>query len=203
MDMEQVPRVIAFANTKGGVGKTTSTIGTAFALHNLGYDVEVRDLDPQGSATQWAYNARRSGNPLPFPVTVANKFTVGNKPANPDTWILIDTPPSQVDLINAAIEAASVAVLVATPSYLDLERLKETADSINRPSSALLTQVRSGTISLSEAVEYLKENDIPQFDTSIAYREKIKRASMDGKWPSASGYENVAVELLQAWDLRK
>ena len=46
------------ANMKGGVGKTTSTIGTAIALTRLGRKVEVRDIDPQGSATLWAAKAR-------------------------------------------------------------------------------------------------------------------------------------------------
>lgn len=71
-----VPRIIAMANMKGGVGKTTSTICTAIALNKLGRKVEVRDIDPQGSATLWAAKARAAGGPLPFDVRVANRFTV-------------------------------------------------------------------------------------------------------------------------------
>lgn len=67
-----VPRIIAMANMKGGVGKTTSTIGTAIALTRLGRKVEVRDIDPQGSATLWAAKARTAGEPLPFDVRVTN-----------------------------------------------------------------------------------------------------------------------------------
>lgn len=53
----RIPRIIAMANMKGGVGKTTSTICTALALSRLGRKVEVRDIDPQGSATLWASKA--------------------------------------------------------------------------------------------------------------------------------------------------
>ena len=88
-----VPRIIAMANMKGGVGKTTSTICTAIALNKLGRKVEVRDIDPQGSATLWATKARAAGEPLPFDVRVANRFTVTMPPSDPDTWVLIDTPP--------------------------------------------------------------------------------------------------------------
>ena len=99
----RIPRIIAMANMKGGVGKTTSTICTAFALSRLGRKVEVRDIDPQGSATLWASKARAAGDPLPFDVLVANRFTVAVPPSDPDTWVLVDTPPSQSDLIAAAV----------------------------------------------------------------------------------------------------
>jgi chromosome partitioning protein len=43
--------VIAFANQKGGVAKTTSTLNLAVALAEEGYRVLVVDMDPQGNLT--------------------------------------------------------------------------------------------------------------------------------------------------------
>ena len=42
---------LLFANFKGGVGKTTNSVMTAYELSKLGYKTLVCDLDPQANAT--------------------------------------------------------------------------------------------------------------------------------------------------------
>ena len=55
----QLGRVIAFANQKGGVAKTTSTLNLAVAFAEKGHKVLIVDLDPRRVESA---GGRRTGN---------------------------------------------------------------------------------------------------------------------------------------------
>ncbi len=91
-------RIIALANQKGGVGKTTSAVNLAASLGTLGYRVLLADLDPQGSATSSLGVAKKA---LRF--SVADLLIGGCRAAD----AILSTPFKNLDLLPANIALAA------------------------------------------------------------------------------------------------
>lgn len=99
------PKIIAIANQKGGVGKTTTTLSLAAAFAEVGHKVLVMDLDPQGNASTGLGSAADSREFTTYDVLVGKaveeRFIIQTDFKN---LFLI---PSTTDLSSADIELAS------------------------------------------------------------------------------------------------
>lgn len=115
--------IITFCNLKGGTGKTTSAIYLAAALARKNQPVIVLNGDPQGSATEWAQQAEDAGTPLPFEVMPANARSITQIKTTHTEWIIIDCPPVESGIIDAAIQAADHVIVPTRPSTIEVNRM--------------------------------------------------------------------------------
>ena len=102
-----MPRILAVANRKGGVGKTTTTINVATAMAAAGKKVLVIDLDPQGNASTSMGIDKKGSMPSSYNVLLGScRLT--------EAVVWTEIPgfsivPSSPDLAAAEIELVDVA----------------------------------------------------------------------------------------------
>lgn len=188
--------IVTVTNLKGGTGKTTTSILLATALDNLGYDCEVIDADPQGSATDWAALAADIGEPLPFDVRVENASSLKRFRQRAKITI-IDCPPGNAAIVDMAITFADHCIIPVSPSALDVDRMWDTLQTVEgkAPATVLLTSARLGTTNLDELREILQSENIPTFKAPILQREAVRR--LYGTRPTRfHGYNGVAQEVI-------
>jgi len=100
------PRILAVANQKGGVGKTTTAINLGTALAAVNEHVLIVDLDPQGNASTGLGIARQPGQRSSYHVLIGE---AGLADVIIDSGIpRLDCAPSTMDLLGAEIELAGM-----------------------------------------------------------------------------------------------
>ena len=99
-----MPRILAVANQKGGVGKTTTAINLGTALAAVGERVLVVDMDPQGNATTGLGLDRRTIGASTYEMLIgeARLSEVIRETGIPG----LDCAPSTLDLLGAELELA-------------------------------------------------------------------------------------------------
>ena len=136
--------IIAVAQRKGGVGKTTLSVAIAGEFSKRGFDVALIDSDTQRSASHWA----ELGN-LHFPV-----YEIGLGGGSISKWaldvrgvkaayVVIDTAPNEREM-GAALALADMVLVPCTASGLDLEATARTVaiiGAVRKQRKAALTAI--------------------------------------------------------------
>lgn len=108
-------KVVAIANQKGGVGKTTTSINLASSVADLGKKVLVIDIDPQGNATSGLGINKADVDHCVYNILVDEM---------PAEKVIVDTSVPNVSLIPATIQLAGAEIELAQALSREL-RLKQ------------------------------------------------------------------------------
>src|SRR3954470_3954837 len=95
-------RVVALANQKGGVGKTTMAVSLGACAAEMGLRVALVDLDPQGTLTRWLGPAVESADRTTYDLVVRRDVALADV-LLPTPWGL-QVAPATIDLAVAAAD---------------------------------------------------------------------------------------------------
>lgn len=113
-------KIIAIANQKGGVGKTTTSVNLSAGLASLGRRVLLVDIDPQGNATSGVGVEKGAMDQCIYNVLVEDL---------PADQVCVPTAIERLEIIPATIQLAG-AEIELVPTISREIRLKKSLDKI-------------------------------------------------------------------------
>jgi chromosome partitioning protein len=206
--------IIAVANGKGGVGKSTTAVNLAGILGER-MRILVVDSDPQGSATWWMERSEGSGAADIVQETDPRMLGRVREIGGYD-MVLVDTRPAlRAEALGAVMGTADYVVLPSPPAPMDVVALIETVHQEVRPAGVrhrvLLTRVDARSRGeAEEARGALAGAGIPVFEGMVREYKAHRTASLLGIPVSGlrlrrgrnaeDDYRRVADELLADLD---
>jgi chromosome partitioning protein len=196
-------QVIVFANQKGGVAKTTTTLNLGVALHEMGHRILLVDLDPQGNLTMSQGMNPDAIEKSMFDVLV-HRIPISDVIAS----VEVDVAVSSIDLAGAELALSS---LIGRERALE-KALLEVRDAYDYvlidtpPSLGLLTInafVAATGVIVPVQCEYLSLRGLVQLENTLAMvRENLNpKVSVEGivatMYDGRTLHSREAIEILE------
>jgi chromosome partitioning protein len=186
-----MPHTTAFLNQKGGVGKSSLSVGVATYLAMLKQKVLFIDADKQGTSSAWS-TLRDENNPAPFRIVNMarpNMAADAMQMAADYDFTIIDGPPQAETISRSCIIAADLVIVPIEPggasrwsSDVTVAQLQEAR--ISKPTlkcGFVVSRKISGTILGRDTRANAEDAGIPVLDTEIEQRIAYAEATTLGK----------------------
>jgi chromosome partitioning protein len=178
--------VIAFANPKGGAGKTTSALLLATELAARGAAVTIIDADPERWISQWAKLPGKPDN-IAIVGDVSEDSVVDAIEAAEEgsQFVIVDLEGTASLMVSNAIGMSDLVVIPIQGSSMDAKggaktiRLIRNQEKMSRrkiPHAVVLTRTSAAIPSraLRNVAEQLRAGDIEIFETAIVERAAFR-----------------------------
>jgi chromosome partitioning protein len=187
---------IVVSNVKGGVGKTTTAVYlAAVAAHRGGRGpILLVDADPQGSTAEWYETDPFEGVEL---IEGPSVRTVTKAMSQDDGIVVVDTPPGEGNVVQAALARADAVVIPTRAGGVEPGRVVTTLELTPRniPAGIVICSARLGTNDLEATIEWWTELKVPVWGI---VPERVSIASGPAAGLSSEGLEHYGKVLKRA-----
>ncbi|MBD1909863.1 MULTISPECIES: ParA family protein [unclassified Leptolyngbya] len=212
----KLPKIVAFANQKGGAGKSTGAVHAADWFAKQGYSTVLVDADGQQSSSEWMNELKLNYEVISNPEALFDELP---KLAKSHDVVIVDGPGNASEVTKAVLIRSDLVLIPCRDSMIDLASTGKIVQFVRQakeirgglPVAAIyLNAVKDNTILLREAREALQDGLLPLLSTSLPDRQCIKDAPgqastvfrMKGESPRivSDVYSQLLIEALKLFE---